>query len=128
MKTEIDKLKRFRKKNHTAQQGSPRRQMSVKKDKPKWFVNNETPSDVKETRQWNNNMWLHCCEESGGKCKDKWHQHEPSKFEGLAFIPEHKRKNTTADIKKVKRLKLTKTMQSLMEQVNHEDIDEDSQE
>ena len=37
-------------------------------------------------------------------------------------------KNTTADIKKQKRLKLTKAVQTLMEQVNHEDTDEDSQE
>ena len=34
----------------------------------------------------------------------------------------------TADIKKGKRLKLTEAMQTLTEQVNHEDTDEDSQE
>ena len=45
-----------------------------------------------------------------------------------SLIPEHKRKNTSSNIKKVKRLKLTEAMQSLMEQVNHEDTDEDSQE
>ena len=98
--------------------------MSVKKDKPKWFVNKETPSDVKESPQWNNHTWYYCCEKSGGECNDKWRQHQPSKCKGLAFIPEHKRKNTTADINRVKRLKLTEAMQSLMEQVNHEDIDE----
>ena len=47
LKTEIYKLKRFRKETHTAPQGNPRRQMSVKKDKPKWFVNNEISSGVK---------------------------------------------------------------------------------
>ena len=102
--------------------------MSAKKEKPKLLVNNDTPYDVKESRQYNNHTWYYCCEKSGGKCNGKWRHHQPSKYEGLAFIPEHKRKNTTADIKKVKRLKLTKDMQTLMEQVNHEDTDEDSQE
>ena len=46
----------------------------------------------------------------------------------MAFIPEHKRKNTTADIKKGKRLKLNEAMKTLMEQANHKDTDEDSQE
>ena len=128
LNTEIDKLKRFRKETHTAPQGIPRRQMSVKKDKPKWFVNNETPSDVKDSRKYNNNTWYYCCEKSGGKCNGKCRQHQPSKCEGLAFIPEHKRKNTTAGIKKGKGLKLTESMQTLTEQVNHEDTDEDSQE
>ena len=49
------------------------------------------------------------------------------KCEGLALLPEHKRKNTTADIKKWKRLNLTEAMQTMTEQVNHEDTDEDSQ-
>ena len=101
--------------------------MSAKKDKPKLLVNNETPSDVKESRQYKNHTWYYCCEKSGSKYNGKWHQHQPSKCEGLAFIPEHKRKNTTADTKKGKRLKLTKAMQTLVEQVNHEDTDEDSQ-
>ena len=99
----------------------------MKKDKPKWFVKNETPSDVKESRQWNNHGWYFCCEKSGGKCNGKLCQHQPSKCEGLAFIPEHKRKNTTPDIKKGKRPKLTEAIQTLMKQVNHEDTDEDSQ-
>ena len=47
LKTEIEKLKRFRKETPYAPQGNPRKQMSTKKDKPKWLVNNETPSDVK---------------------------------------------------------------------------------
>ena len=51
LKTEIDKLKRFQKETPSAAQGNPRKQISVKKDKPKWFVNNKTPSDVKESRQ-----------------------------------------------------------------------------
>ena len=93
-----------------------------------WFVNKETPSDVNYTHQWNNHMWYYCCEKPGGKFNGKWRHHQPSKYEGLAFIPEHRRKNTTADTKKGKRLKLTEAMQTLMEQVNHEDTDEDSQE
>ena len=128
LKTEIEKLKRFRKETPSAPQGNHRKQISTKKDKPKWLVNNETPSNVKDSRQHNNHMWYYCCEKSGGKCNGKWRQHQPSKFEVLAFILERKRKNTTADIKKGKRLKLTKYMQTLMEQVNHEDTDEDSQE
>ena len=71
-------------------------------------------------------MWYYLCEKYVGKCNGKWRQHQPSKYEGLAFIPEHKRKNTTADIKKVRRLKLTEAMQRLMEQVDHEDTDEES--
>ena len=74
--------------------------MYAKKDKPKWLVNNETPSDVKESRQHSNHTWYYFCEKYGGKCNGKWRQNQPSKYEGLAFIPEHKRKNTTADINK----------------------------
>ena len=128
LKMEIEKLKRFLKETPSAPQGNPRKQMSAKKDKPKWLVNNDTPSDVKESRQYNNHTWYYCCEKYGGKCNGKWCQHQPSKYEGLTFIPEHKRKNTTADIKKGKRLKLTEAIQILMEQVNHEDTDEDSRE
>ena len=51
LKTEIDKLKRFRKETPNAPHGNPRKQMSVKKDKPKWFVNNDTPSGVKGSHQ-----------------------------------------------------------------------------
>ena len=47
LKTEIEKLKLFRKETPSAPQGNPRKKMPVKKDKPKWFVNNKTPSDVK---------------------------------------------------------------------------------
>ena len=100
---EIDKLKRFRKEINSAPQGNPKRQMSVKKHKPKWLVHNETPSDVNESRQWNNHMWYYCFKKSRGKCNSKWRQHQPSKCEGLEFVPEHKCKNTTADIKKGKK-------------------------
>ena len=47
LKTEIEKLKRFQKETPSAPQGNPIMQMYVKKDKPKCFVNNENPSDVK---------------------------------------------------------------------------------
>ena len=99
--------------------------MSAKKEKLEWLVKNETPYNVKESRQHNNHTWYYFCEKSGGKCNGKWRQNQPSKCEGLAFIPEHKRRNTTADIKKGKGLKLTKAMQTLMEQVNNENTDED---
>ena len=51
LKTETEKLKRFRKETPSSPQGNPRKQMYTKEDKPKWFVNNETPSDVKESHQ-----------------------------------------------------------------------------
>ena len=92
LKTEIDELKRFRKETPSASQGNPRKQMSVKKENPKWFVNNETPSDAKESRQYNNHTQYYCCEKSGAKCNGKWRQHQPSKRERLKFIPKHKRK------------------------------------
>ena len=128
LKMEIEELKLFRKETPSAPQGNPRNKMSAKKDKPKWLVNNKTPSEIKESSQHNNHTWYYCYDKSRGKCNGKWRQHQPSKCEGMAFIPEHKRKNTTADIKKGKRLKLTKAMQTLLEQVNHEDTNADSQE
>ena len=102
LKTEFEKLKRFLKETPSAPQGNPRNQMSAKKDKPKWLVHNDTPSDVKDSCQHNNHTWYYCCDKSGGKCNGKWRQQQPSKCEGLAFIPECKRKNTTDDIKKGK--------------------------
>ena len=85
--------------------------------------NNDTPPDVKVSHQYNTHTWYYCYKKSGGKCNGKWRQHQPLKCEGLAYITEHKRKNTTADIKKGKGIKLTEAMQTLMKQVNHEDTD-----
>ena len=128
LKTEIDNLKRFRKETPSAPPGTPRKQPAGRKDKPEWLLKNKAPSDVNETRQFDNHAWYYCCEQLGGKCNGKWRQHKPSECKGRAFVPEYKRKNTTADSKKEKRLKLTKAMQSLLEEVNQEDSDENSQE
>lgn len=83
-------------------------------------MNHKASSNVKATKTWNGNTWHFCSKATGGHCTDKWPFRKPSNCEGCAFVPEHKRKNGTAN-RKEKRLKLSKAMQSLLAQVNQED-------
>ena len=128
LKAEIEKFKWFRKETPSAPPGNPKKQPSGKKDRPKCLLLNETPSNVNESRQWNNHTWYYLCKKTGGKCNRKWRQHQPYKCKGCAFVPNHKRKNTTAVRKKEKQSKLTEATQSILDQVNQEDSYEDSQE
>ena len=58
LKTEIEKLKGFYKETPSAPPGNPKRQPSGKKERPKWLLINKTPSNINESRQWND----HTCQ------------------------------------------------------------------
>ena len=53
LKTELEKLKRFREETPSAPPGNSKRQSSGKKERPKWLLLNKTPSNDNESRQWN---------------------------------------------------------------------------
>ena len=71
LKMEIENLKQVWKETPSDPPGNPKIQPSVKKKRPKWLLLNKTPSNVNESRQWNDHTWCYFCNKKGGKFNGK---------------------------------------------------------
>ena len=57
LKTEIEKLKRVRKETSSTPPGNQKRQPSDKKEIPNWLLLNDNPSNINESRHWNDHTF-----------------------------------------------------------------------
>lgn len=80
---DLKKLQRkIQDKSNKRKRGNSNGAGKTPKAKPEWLEKNQKPSDVNQTKTWNQNKYHWYCKETGGKCEGKWRVHKPKECKG----------------------------------------------